>query len=342
MVLLDDVLASNAKISAALPPGLVAVFAGATTGIGESTLKTFVRYAIKPRIYLMARSSPSAQRVISECKEINPDADLHFVKVDLSFVKETDRACDEIKSREKTVNVIVLSAGELLLDRQLTKEGLHHFLTATYYTRLRIAQNFIPQLETASKTSPIARVLNVAGGTKEGEVDTTDLPALRMPFTRIRPHITSMISLVFETLSDQAPTVSFIHDFPGAVPTPLGHETPGFLGMLYRIFMWTLKYPLYRWVCVPIKESGERHVYLATSARYPPREGNAVGVPLQGGTDVESGTDGGKGSGMYAVDWDCDNRSSSVVPVLDRLRKKGVKELVWEHTNGEFVRIANS
>lgn len=56
MVSLADVLASNARISGSLPPDLVAIFAGATQGIGAATLKVFVKYAVTPRIYLMARS----------------------------------------------------------------------------------------------------------------------------------------------------------------------------------------------------------------------------------------------------------------------------------------------
>jgi hypothetical protein len=163
-----------------------------------------------------------------------------------------------------------------------------------------------------------------------------------MSFTKIRGHLVSMTSLAFEALADRAPTVSFVHDFPGSVPTPLGHETPGFLGYVYRLFMWILKVPLGRWVCVPIEESGERHVYLATSARYPPKEGNAVGVPAQGQEEVVKGIDSQDNSGMYCVDWDCEGPGENPIAVLDGLRKKGVKEIVWTYTQDEFKRITAS
>jgi NADP-dependent 3-hydroxy acid dehydrogenase YdfG len=117
MVSLPDVLASNAEISSTLPKRLVAVFAGATSGIGEATLKALVKYIVEPRIYLLARNPVSAERVIAECRQLNPGAEYEFIKVDLSSIKETDLACGEVKRREELVNLVVLSAGELRFDR---------------------------------------------------------------------------------------------------------------------------------------------------------------------------------------------------------------------------------
>jgi NADP-dependent 3-hydroxy acid dehydrogenase YdfG len=111
MVALSDVNSSNARITSTLPKHLVAVFAGATTGIGEATLKKLIKYAVEPRVYLFARNPASAARVIAECRQISPHGVFTFIKVDLSLIKETDRACEEVKRKEKTVNLIVLSAG---------------------------------------------------------------------------------------------------------------------------------------------------------------------------------------------------------------------------------------
>ncbi|KAF2123032.1 hypothetical protein BDV96DRAFT_639582 [Lophiotrema nucula] len=340
MVSFADVLASNAQIPKSLPPGLVAVFTGATTGIGSYTLKTFVKYAVEPRIYFLARNTISARRVVDECLAINPKAHFEIIKADLSSVRETDRACDEVKAKEKAVNLLEMAAGEARLDRALSEEGLHYFLTTTYYTRIRVAQNLLPLLQTAGATSPLARVVDIAGGTKEGPVDTSDLPALKIPFSQIRGHLCSMHSLALEALAEQAPTVSFIQDFPGSVPSQLYDDIPGWLGYVIRLRFWVIKTLFGRWTCVPTEESGERHVYLGTSARYPPKEGDAIGVPIsKNSREPLKGVDGGFNSGQYSVDWDCEGPGERVINVLDELKKKGVKELVWEHTNGEFERI---
>src|SRR5690349_12518556 len=118
MVSLDDVLVSNAQIPHVLPKRLVAVFAGVTSGIGEATLKALVKYAVEPKIYLFARNSASAERVIAECRQLNPEGDYEFVKVDLSSMQQTDDACEAVKRREKLLNLVVLSAMEITFDRQ--------------------------------------------------------------------------------------------------------------------------------------------------------------------------------------------------------------------------------
>jgi len=45
MVFLSAVQASNASISKTLNPGSVAVFVGATSGIGETSMKQYARYS---------------------------------------------------------------------------------------------------------------------------------------------------------------------------------------------------------------------------------------------------------------------------------------------------------
>ena len=51
--------ASNAQISA--EPGLTFVFAGATAGIGLSTLKAFARRAVRPTAYIIGRTKAKFQ-----------------------------------------------------------------------------------------------------------------------------------------------------------------------------------------------------------------------------------------------------------------------------------------
>ena len=54
-------------------------------------------------------------------------------------------------------------------------------------------------------------------------------------------------------------------------------------------------------VFVPVDESGERHLYLATSARFPALKGGSDGVQLGDGDEIALGTTGEVGSGMYSV-----------------------------------------
>lgn len=65
-----------------------------------------------------------------------------------------------------------------------------------------------------------------------------------------------------------------------------------------------------RWIYIPNEKCGERHLFLATSARYASRstekkgKEDGDGVQVGDGVDVARRTDGESGSGVYSVGWD--------------------------------------
>ncbi|KAH7408729.1 hypothetical protein DE146DRAFT_606208 [Phaeosphaeria sp. MPI-PUGE-AT-0046c] len=339
MVAYSAVLASNAQISAHTPNPFVAVFAGATTGIGEATLTTLIKYLTQPRVYLFARNEASAERVIAKCRQINPQGHYTFVKVDLSSIKETDHACDYVKCNEKSVNLVVASAGELTFT--VTPEGLNPFTAASTYSRIRIVQQLLPLLTAAASSGALARVLNVAAGTYEGDVQMSDMPAINVPFSKIKPHMASLHTLALESLQEDAPEVSFVHNFPGAVLTDLHKGVPGFFGLVIGIAFPLMYWIFGTWLFVGIEECGERQVYFATSDKYKPLRGRSAGVP-RGKEVVADGSEGMAGSGMYSVNWDGEERKKESLTQLRRLRSEGVKEKVWSHFRGEFDRIVGT
>jgi NADP-dependent 3-hydroxy acid dehydrogenase YdfG len=88
---------------------------GATSGIGEYTAKAFVKNAISPRVYIVGRSQSSADRIIGECKELNKDSKVEFLKADVTELAEVDKVCKEIMAKEKQINILVQSQGNLNL-----------------------------------------------------------------------------------------------------------------------------------------------------------------------------------------------------------------------------------
>jgi len=113
MVTLASVQASNAQVSS-LPPGLVAVFIGATSGIGETALKQFAKYARQPRIYFVGREQAVADRMVSELTDMDPEAQYTFIKADVSLIKVVDDVCKQIESKEKAVNLLFLTPGTMI------------------------------------------------------------------------------------------------------------------------------------------------------------------------------------------------------------------------------------
>lgn len=335
MVTLTHVRSSNSHISSTLPPNLVAVFVGATSGIGESTLKQFAKHSRQPRAYFVGRSQDAGDRIVVECRALNPEGEYIFVKADVSLIRVVDEVCDEIKAKEKAINILFLSAGVAVMDRRETSEHLHLLTALSYYARSRFITNLLPLLQHAST---LRRVITVGKGGFEGQLDPSDFPASSVPLRAIRGHICTLISLGLESIAKMAPDVSFVHDDPGAVKTALFDRVEGIIGVIMRAYIFVVGY----WICVPVGECGERQLYLATSARYPPASvggDGESGVPLGDEVDVARGTNGEIGSGVYSVEWDGTSASPTVQKLLAGYRDKGMVEEVWRHTEGEFNRI---
>jgi hypothetical protein len=117
----------------------------------------------------------------------------------------------------------------------VTDEGLHKLMATSVYCRVRMAQNFLPLLTTAA---PFARVVTVIKAGTEGEVDVSDLPAVKLPLRHIRGHISSMVTLTLEEVAKGAPTVSFVHVDPGAVRTALYTRHKDLLSRVSNTALW--------------------------------------------------------------------------------------------------------
>ena len=87
--------------------------AGATSGIGESTLKQWCRETRKSRVYFVGRSKDAADRIHSELKTIQPDTEARFIQKDLTLLKNVDEVCEEIKAKESKLNLLFMTPGTM-------------------------------------------------------------------------------------------------------------------------------------------------------------------------------------------------------------------------------------
>lgn len=113
MIPLYEAIASNEQIASVFPHGLVAVFVGGTSGVGEYTLKAFAKYAIKPRVYIIGRSQEAASLIVNKCKDLNQEGTFEFIKADVSLLKSVDYVCDQITSKEKKINILFQTQGTM-------------------------------------------------------------------------------------------------------------------------------------------------------------------------------------------------------------------------------------
>lgn len=106
-------ITSNERIAATFPNGLVAVFVGGTSGVGEYTILKLAKYVVRPRVYIVGRSQESADRIIKECKILNPDGEFHFIKSDISLLVNVDDVCGQIMKKETAINILFQSQGSM-------------------------------------------------------------------------------------------------------------------------------------------------------------------------------------------------------------------------------------
>lgn len=339
MVNLQTIHAHNATLKS-LGPGLVAVFVGGTSGISLSTALALARHSPSPKIYLVGRSQSAADDAIASVKTINPSAQTTFLQADISLLKNVDSVCADIAAREKKLNLLFMTPGYMTLKgRDETAEGLDRKFVLHYYARMRFVNKLLPLLNAAAQDTSVdanarlSRVVSVldplvsvrAGGS--GKLNFSDL-SLKDTFTlnTCGAHASLMGDFFLEGMAPRHPHTSFVHAYPSGVATGLMRELP--CGGLLKAVLKPMLYPF----MVPIEESGERHLFAATSGRFPSK---SHGEGMEG--DVTVGSDGTKGSGCYWLNW-----NGEVLPANEKIgktRDEGAVEKVVQHTEEVFKQV---
>lgn len=330
MVNLSDVRSSNSAL-AATNPEFVAVFVGATSGIGAATAKQLATAVKKPTIHLVGRNPAAGSRILEELKTANPNGTFNFIQADVSLLKNVDDVSGVIKSKESTLDLLFLTTGHLAMSKQETAEGLETNHALRYYSRMRFVENLLPLLS-ASKTP--GRVVTVLAAGQEGKLDETNLDLQKKwTFMSAASYAASMNSLAVEHLAKTHPSVSFVHIFPGVVRTPLMNNT---VGSIFGPVLTFLSRPM----SMSEKESGERNLFVATSAAYPPAspaDPSKIGVPLPSGVQTGVASTGQVGGGSYLLNYD--GADATPKKLMNEFREQDFASKVWDHTLTTFKKV---
>lgn len=203
---------------------------------------------------------------------------------------------------------------------------------------MRFVLNLLPLLQNATS---LRRVVSVLAATLEGAIDTTDMAGADFPLRKRRDQASAMETLLLQIVARRAPDVSFVHGLPGLVKSGIMRDAESSWSMSAIVAISKLIAPL---IAIPPAEAGERHLFLATSARYTPRQGDAavVGVPLGGSLAVARGVDGQMGSGLYSVDHKDESASPKVEELLAKYGEDGTAQKVWDYVADDFQRITGT
>nr|A0A097ZPD4.1 RecName: Full=Oxidoreductase andH; AltName: Full=Anditomin synthesis protein H [Aspergillus stellatus]BAP81862.1 AndH [Aspergillus stellatus] len=313
---------------------IVAAFVGGTSGVGEEAAKRLASCVRKPEIFIVGRNEESAARVLAELRNANPQGSYQFVKVDISLLRNVDRACEAIRHKTQTLDLLFISAGSALVAREDTEEGLEKNLVERYYARMRFTQSLLPLLQASNKSPRVVSVL-LGGFEIELETDNLDLTKPRTAIYSTR-HAATMTSLSMEHLATVYRSISFVHIYPGMVKTPLLDKG---LGRFLARIAWILYWPF----SITLEQSGQYNVYMATSAAYPPlspENQQGAGASLAEGGEICIGSTGKVGAGSYILNYDGANRTN--VKLMEGYRVRDYAQHIWTHTLSTFQTVTGS
>jgi NAD(P)-dependent dehydrogenase (short-subunit alcohol dehydrogenase family) len=323
MVPYKEIQASNTLINDETAPR-IAVFVGGTSGIGNLTIRALVATGASSRIYLIGRKSSEVRMhaFILELHAINPKAEVIWMEGEVALLAETKRVCEAIKSKESRVDLLFLTTGYAPFGTRMeTSEGLEIAQSLEYYSRVLFILHLLPLLREAK--SP--RVLSVLGGGMERpSINLEDLD-LKQPgnFSGMKAQIQyiGMNTIGLEKLSSDNPDVTFIHSWPGWVNT--GNVRRGSdPNSLWAWFVWLILERLIRLFSISDEDSGQRHLFQATSAAFGGHGVQWKGKP--GINTLEKPT-----NGLFLVNYKCNCTPNP--KVMGSLREKAL-EKVWGHT----------
>lgn len=316
MVSIEEVRLSNASLATSpQASGLVAVFVGASSGIGQSALEHFAKAAPASRIYSTARekSTASHRQFLDTLEQTNPSISCTLLQADAALVGDIDRAMEEVLKKESKVDLLFMSAGCFAFEGRVnTEEGLDPSMSTRYYCRQHAAQRLLPALKASS--SP--RIVTILAAGEEQPLNEDDLDlrdSSNWTMWNASRHSASMSTLSLEFMAQRNEDLSITHCHPGAV------STPG----LARSNANGLNPPNPR----TQDEAGERALFLATSDMFSVKDGLA---PLiNGSTRAQM-----SGGGIFMVGADGEEKNNEAV--LGVMRERQVDQKVWDFTQRIF------
>src|SRR5579859_1558327 len=116
MVSLKGIRLSNDAFKAG-KRDIIALFVGGTSGVGKGTVIQLAKYTPGAlTVYITGRSEKSATPLLEELKRLKTDGNFIFIETEVSLIQNVDAVCEQIKAKEKTLDLLFMSAGFLSLN----------------------------------------------------------------------------------------------------------------------------------------------------------------------------------------------------------------------------------
>jgi NAD(P)-dependent dehydrogenase (short-subunit alcohol dehydrogenase family) len=150
-----------------------ALVTGGTDGIGKAIARGL---AIGGAQVIIVGSDPEkGARAERELREAARHDRVHFLKADLSLVRDTDRLADDVIARVPKLNRLVLCAGVIRGRRVETPEGVESNFAINYLSRFVLTGRLLPLLRAAGVPGVASRIVVISGASMNGTIHYEDV-----------------------------------------------------------------------------------------------------------------------------------------------------------------------
>jgi NAD(P)-dependent dehydrogenase (short-subunit alcohol dehydrogenase family) len=201
----------------------VCLVTGATAGIGKVTAQELARSGAT--VIAVGRDVARGALVVEQIKATTANADVHFMRCDLSSQASIRALAAAFKQRFYRLDLLVNNAGAIFGERKLTADGLETTF-ATNHLAYFLLTNLLLDVIVASGA---ARIVSVSSRSHRGApLDLDDLQYARRPYAMMGAYGSSKLANVAWTaelarrLKGQRATANCLH--PGVIGSSFGKE----------------------------------------------------------------------------------------------------------------------
>ncbi|WP_235829536.1 oxidoreductase [Croceicoccus estronivorus] len=214
------------------------VVTGANAGLGFSA--SAVLAARGARVVLACRNRDKAKAAMVRIREVTPDADLTFLKLDQGDLASVRAAAEQV-SAEPRIDALVNNAGVMYPPLVHTAQGFEPQFGVNHLGCFALTSLLLPKL---SETPGSRVVVTASLAHRFGKIDWDDLDARKSYKTSQRYADSKLANLLFlyeldRRLRASGSPVMAVGCHPGVAATELGRNSAGFRFFI-RFFGWML------------------------------------------------------------------------------------------------------
>ncbi len=225
--------------------GKVVLVTGANTGIGEVTARELAGAGAK--VWLACRNEGRAREAMARIREVHPEADLHFLALDLSDLGSVRNAADAFLESQERLDVLINNAG-LAGQRGQTKQGFEIAFGVNHLGHFLFTKQLTPLLVASGTDADPSRIVIVASRahTRVNAKKGIDWDALQKPTKTVSgfpEYSVSKLANVWHAkalarrLEGEPVRVYSLH--PGVVASDVWRKVPWPFRSLMKLFMIT-------------------------------------------------------------------------------------------------------